>query len=69
MSNRLLTAQQLAEHCQVSVGTIRLWVKEGVIPSLKGLRRLRFNLNEVDEALRQRGQPASATAGSPGGVE
>jgi excisionase family DNA binding protein len=66
MNNPLLTTRQLAEHLQVSTGTVRDWAARGVIPSRKGLRRLRFDASEVDEALRSRGQPASAAADQGG---
>jgi excisionase family DNA binding protein len=45
----------LAKHFQVSVSTIRLWIRRGVIPPenyLKVGNTFRFRLPEVEEAVR-----------------
>jgi len=51
MTERLLTAQQLAEHLQVSYATVTNMAKRGEIPALKVGRVWRFDLDEVREAL------------------
>ena len=43
----LVTIAQLAEHLQLSVGTIYYWVHRREIPYMKIGKHLRFNLNEV----------------------
>ncbi len=46
-------AGQVAEHLGISVRTLRRWTRAGRLPSHKASRKnLRYDLNEVEEALR-----------------
>lgn len=47
----LLTKRELAEKCKCSVRTIDKWISLGMIPYLKVLRTVRFDLDQVMEAL------------------
>lgn len=52
---KYLTIEQLAEHYQVSLSTIRSWIRTKVIPEDKYIqigRTFRFRVSEVDAALR-----------------
>lgn len=52
---KYLPIEKLAEHYQVSVSTIRSWMRTGVIPSDKYIKigkTFRFKVSEIDEALR-----------------
>jgi DNA-binding transcriptional MerR regulator len=51
----LLTAEELAERHRVRPGTIRLWSRQGLIPSRRLARKvIRFCLLEVLTALESR---------------
>lgn len=52
---RYLTIEQLGEHYQVSISTIRSWIRTGVLPKDKYIKvgkTFRFRVSEVDVALR-----------------
>jgi len=50
----LVTAERVAEHFGVSVGTVNAWVRARRIPCLRPSRRVvRFHLSEVESALQQ----------------
>lgn len=43
-----VTAQQVADHLQVSLGWIRKLTQNGVLPHHRIGRRVRYNLAEID---------------------
>jgi len=48
----LATTKTIAEHFGVHPETVRKWVRKGVIPYLRPTERtIRFDMNEVEEAL------------------
>ena len=47
ISEKFVTAEELAEHLSVSVHAIRLWRKQEKIPYYKLGRSLRFRVSEV----------------------
>jgi excisionase family DNA binding protein len=50
----LVTAERIAEHFGICVGTVNAWVRERRIPCVRPSRRVvRFHLSEVEAALRQ----------------
>jgi helix-turn-helix protein len=52
-----LTALQLAEHLHVTPATVLAWARRGWIPRLRaGRRPVLFDLGEVEQALRTRGE-------------
>jgi excisionase family DNA binding protein len=54
MEDKYSTIEQVAAHYQVSISTVRAWIRQDMIPSLKvgGLYRLKFS--EIDAAFKQR---------------
>jgi nitrogen PTS system EIIA component len=75
VTERLLTAAELAELLNFSAGTIVDWAERGTIPAFKLGGRLRFRESEVLEWLEQRrvqkagaGGEAPATPQHPPGV-
>jgi len=57
----------VAKHFAVSVSTVRAWVRQSLVPSLKVGGVYRFKLSEVEGALRSicgGGLPVEATDGS-----
>jgi excisionase family DNA binding protein len=55
--SELLTATQVARHFQVQPETIREWARSGLIPQIRINGKVRrFSLNDVEQALRQRGE-------------
>jgi excisionase family DNA binding protein len=54
------TIEQTAQHYQVSVSTVRSWIRLKIIPFLKvgGVYRMKFS--EIDAALRQRSENTPA---------
>lgn len=53
--NRLVSPIELGDMLGVKVQTIRRWAKAGDIPSLRLCGRLlRFDIDEVEKALRQK---------------
>ncbi len=58
-----LTASEVAAALKLTRPTIYRWAREGKIPSLKlSARARRFDLERVQEALRQAEQPVAASA-------
>jgi DNA-binding transcriptional MerR regulator len=65
---KLLTAQELAEHLTITPATVHAWHRRGWIPCLRASRRpVLFDLDEVLHALRQRA--LTHRDGFPGGQE
>lgn len=58
----LANKRQVARHCSVSTRCIDNWMRDGIIPFRKIGKLVRFNLNEVDEALRRFNIPAKNDA-------
>ena len=54
MEDKYSTIEQTAAHYQVSISTVRAWIRQDMIPTLKvgGLYRLKFS--EIDAAFKQR---------------
>ena len=55
MEDKYVDIQKLAEHFMVSVSTVRVWFRKGVLPAesyLKVGSTFRFKLPEVEAALR-----------------
>lgn len=48
---RFLTAEEVAEMFRVSKATIYRWAEQGVLPSLRMGRTVRFNEGEIRAAL------------------
>ncbi len=64
--DELLTLDELAQRLRLHPDTARSLYRRGVIPGLKiGYRTLRFEYNQVLEALRQAGDPAAAAISTP----
>ena len=54
------TIEQVATHYQVSISTVRSWVREKIIPFIKVGGMYRFRISEVDAAFLSRtGQPSA----------
>ena len=51
MQETLLTTEDVAKRLRVSVATVKLWVKDGAIPSFKLGALRRFRLAEIEEWL------------------
>jgi len=56
------TIEQVAAHYQVSISTVRAWIRRKIVPAIKvgGLYRLRFS--ELDAAFKQRTEESPAPA-------
>lgn len=55
MEDKYVDIQKLAEHFMVSVSTVRVWIRKGILPAdsyLKVGNTFRFKLPEVETALR-----------------
>lgn len=55
MEDKYVDIQKLAEHFMVSVSTVRVWIRKGILPAesyLKVGSTFRFKLPEVEVALR-----------------
>ncbi len=51
MNDQLINSRELARRLNVSVGTIRRWARDGVIPCVRPSRRVvRFDLADVQRA-------------------
>ncbi len=60
---KLLTAVELAEALTIKTGTVQVWSREGKIPSIKLSHKvIRFDLDEVIEALQSQQTPEAQTA-------
>jgi len=65
-NEQLVTAEQVAEHFGVTVGTVNAWVRHHRIPCVRPSRRVvRFYLSEVESALRQGVQNNDAVKTEP----
>ena len=56
MEDKYVDIQKLAEHFMVSVSTVRVWIRKGILPAesyLKVGSTFRFKLPEVEAALRE----------------
>jgi len=49
----LLTKEQVARNCQVSLRTVENWTKRRVIPAIKVRRTVRYRWAAVEEGLRK----------------
>lgn len=56
MSEKLLTAPQVADYLQLKVGTIYKWARNGEIPAVKVVRTWRFRPEDVERWLRKHTQ-------------
>lgn len=50
---KLLTPHDVAELLQVSVPTVQRWVREGTLPAVKIRRKLRFDPDQIDKAVKK----------------
>jgi predicted site-specific integrase-resolvase len=63
---RFLTPEETAAHCGVTTGTLLSWSRAGIIPVIKITpKTLRFDLTEVEAALRLKTQPPRAPEAQP----
>jgi excisionase family DNA binding protein len=53
MEESYVPIEEVAKHFAVSVSTVRAWLRQDLIPSLKVGGVYRFKLNEVDSALKK----------------
>ncbi len=57
-ADELVTADVIAEHYGVSVGTVNGWVRQKRIPCVRPSRRIvRFRLSDVEQAVTQQRTP------------
>lgn len=49
--NRYLTVKQAAEYMQVHPETIRKWAREGILPSYRRRKIIRFKKEDLDRLL------------------
>jgi len=73
VSDRLLSARELAEYLGFQAGTIVDWAEAGTVPAFKLGGKLRFRLSEVEAWLEGRrltggGVSATPTAGTDRGL-
>src|SRR5690606_3561565 len=59
VTSRFLTAEQLAEHMQISVETVWRYTREGKIPALRVGNHYRYDADEVIRALSSAGREVS----------
>lgn len=55
MEENYYTVEQIAKHYQVSLSTVRSWMRTGILPQDKYIKigkTFRFKVSEVDAALR-----------------
>jgi len=45
--------ESVAKHFAVSISTVRMWIRQSIVPSLKVGGVYRFKLSEVEHALRK----------------
>ena len=50
MENHYSNIEQVAEHYQVSISTVRSWIRGGTIPFIRVGGMYRFRMSEVDAA-------------------
>ena len=52
--DHLLTAEKLAQHLSIRPDTIRVWTRDGIIPSIRITGKvIRYDLRDVERAIRQ----------------
>jgi excisionase family DNA binding protein len=62
MAKRLLTDAELAQELSVATCTVRKWARRGIIPVIRPTSQLvRFDLEDVVKALKERGQKKPLT--------
>jgi len=59
------TIAQVAIHYQVSISTVRSWIRDKLIPFLKVGGMYRFKMSEVDAAFSLRTKQGAAVPGVP----
>src|SRR5690606_20695167 len=59
LAEKLWTAEQLADHLQVSVETVWRYTREGKLPAVKLGNHYRYSIEEAVAALRQGRDPAA----------
>lgn len=64
----LLAAGETAAHLRLKAATIRLWTREGLVPAIKITGKvIRYDLDQVMEALRHHAQRRDVKVYGPGG--
>jgi excisionase family DNA binding protein len=58
MMNHLLTVREVAERLAIREGTVRLWLAQGRLPTVKCGRATRIPADSVEEFVRQNTVPA-----------
>lgn len=53
MEARYLTIEQVAVHYQVSVSTVRVWIRQKLVPALKVGGMYRLKIAELDAAFKE----------------
>ena len=53
MDEPFVPIEGVAKHFAVSISTVRMWIRQGLIPALKIGGVYRFKLSEVEEAMRK----------------
>jgi excisionase family DNA binding protein len=59
MEARYLTIEQVAVHYQVSVSTVRVWIRQKLVPALKVGGMYRLKIAELDAAFKELAANAS----------
>lgn len=52
VEEKYITIEDVAKHYSVSVSTVRVWMRNDIIPTLKVANVYRFKLSAVDAALK-----------------
>ena len=52
-NNNLLTIKQTATQLNLSSQTVRRWMREGILPSIKFKGAVRFDPRDIDTAIEQ----------------
>jgi PTS system nitrogen regulatory IIA component len=65
MDEPYVPIEELAKHFSVSVSTVRGWIRENTIPTLKIGGVYRFRKSEVEAVFKQRLQPTEVEGGVP----
>jgi len=50
--NRLLTRKQVAERLGISLPTLNLWTKEGIVPAVRLNSSVRYRMSDVESAMK-----------------
>jgi excisionase family DNA binding protein len=51
VNRRLMSAEEAGEYLAIRKGTLYLWARKGLIPSVKIGRRLLFDVRDLDEMI------------------